>query len=40
VKDSPSRQGRNPATGEAIEIVASRKFGFSPAKQVKDALAG
>ena len=40
VKDSPARQGRNPATGESIEIAASRKLGFSPAKQVKDALAG
>jgi DNA-binding protein HU-beta len=40
VKDSPARQGRNPATGETIDIAASRKLGFSPAKQVKDALAG
>jgi len=40
VKDSPARQGRNPATGESIEIAASRKLGFSPAKQLKDALAG
>ncbi len=39
VKDSPARSGRNPATGEAIEIAASRKLGFTPAKQVKDALA-
>ena len=39
VKDSPARQGRNPGTGETIEIAASRKLGFSPAKQVKDALA-
>jgi DNA-binding protein HU-beta len=40
VRDSPARQGRNPATGETIEIVASRKLGFTPAKLVKDALAG
>jgi DNA-binding protein HU-beta len=33
-------QGRNPATGETIEIAASKKLGFSPAKQVKDALTG
>jgi DNA-binding protein HU-beta len=39
VKDGAARQGRNPATGETIEIAASRKLGFSPAKQVKDALA-
>jgi hypothetical protein len=40
VKDSPARQGRNPATGATIEIAASRKLGFTPAQQVKDALAG
>jgi DNA-binding protein HU-beta len=40
VKDSPARQGRNPSTGATIEIAASRKLGFLPAKQVKDALAG
>ena len=40
VKDSPARQGRNPASGETIEIAASKKLGFSPAKQVKDALTG
>ena len=40
VKDSPARQGRNPATGQPIDIAASRKLGFSAAKQVKDALAG
>jgi len=40
VKDGPARQGRNPATGETIEIAASRKLSFSPAKPVKDALCG
>ena len=39
VKDTAPRQGRNPATGETMEIAASRKLGFSPAKQVKDAVA-
>ncbi len=39
VKDTPARQGRNPATGQPIDIAASRKLGFSAAKQVKDALA-
>ncbi len=38
VKDSPARDGRNPKTGEAMKIAASRKLGFSAAKQVKDAL--
>ena len=37
---SPARQGHNSATGEAIEIAASRKLTFAPAKQVKDALSG
>jgi DNA-binding protein HU-beta len=40
VKESLARQGRNPATGATIEIAASRKLGFTPARQVKDALAG
>ena len=40
VRNSPARQGRNPATSETMEIAASRKLGFAPAKQVKDALAG
>jgi DNA-binding protein HU-beta len=40
VKDSPARQGRNPATGNTIEIAASRKLTFSPAKAVKDLLNG
>jgi len=40
IKDSPAREGRNPATGEAIQIAASRKLTFVPAKAVKDALNG
>ena len=39
VKESSGRQGRNPATGETIEIAASRKLTFTPAKQVKEAIA-
>jgi DNA-binding protein HU-beta len=38
VKDVPARQGRNPATGEAMDIPASRKVAFTPAKALKDAL--
>ncbi len=38
VKDSPARDGRNPATGEPMKIAASRKLGFSAAKAVKDKL--
>ncbi len=40
VKDTPERQGRNPATGEAITISASKKLGFTPAKAVTDRLNG
>ena len=38
VKDVPARKGRNPSTGEAIDIAASRKLTFTPAKLLKDAL--
>ena len=38
VKDTPARQGRNPATGEAIEIAAARKLTFTPGKAVKDLM--
>lgn len=40
VKASPEREGRNPATGEAMTIKASKKLGFTPAKAVKDKLNG
>ena len=38
VRDTPARQGRNPATGEAIEIAAARKLTFTQGKAVKDTL--
>lgn len=38
VKDSPEREGRNPATGAAMTIKASKKLGFTPGKAVKDKL--
>jgi DNA-binding protein HU-beta len=38
VRALPARKGRNPATGEAIEIAASKKIGFRPAKELKDAI--
>lgn len=38
VSERPARQGRNPATGEQIEIAASKKLAFTPAKPVRDAL--
>ena len=33
-----ARTGRNPATGATIQIAASKKLAFSPAKQIKDKL--
>ncbi len=38
VASREARQGRNPATGATIQIAASKKLGFTPAKQVKDAM--
>jgi DNA-binding protein HU-beta len=38
VKHSPARQGRNPSTGERIDIAASKKLTFAPAKALKDKL--
>jgi DNA-binding protein HU-beta len=40
VKETPEREGRNPANGEKIKIAASKKLSFVPAKAVKDALNG
>ncbi len=40
VQDKPARTGRNPATGETIQIAASKKVGFAAAKALKDAVAG
>lgn len=40
VKDSPAREGRNPSTGATIQIAASKKLTFAPAKAVKDQLNG
>lgn len=40
IKDSPAREGRNPSTGQTIQIAASKKLTFTPAKAVKDQLNG
>jgi len=37
-KTRKARQGRNPRTGETIEIAQSRAVAFKPAKNLKDAL--
>jgi DNA-binding protein HU-beta len=38
VKNREARMGRNPATGEAIQIKASKKVAFRPAKELKEAV--
>jgi DNA-binding protein HU-beta len=38
VKDVPARQGRHPSTGATMDIPASRKVAFTPAKALKGAL--
>lgn len=37
-KDRSARQGRNPKTGETVQIGASSTLGFKPAKAIKDRL--
>ncbi len=39
-KEHAARIGRNPATGESIDIPAKTSPKFSPAKAFKDAVAG
>jgi DNA-binding protein HU-beta len=38
VRKRPARMGRNPATGEAIKIKASKKIAFRVAKDLKEAV--
>lgn len=38
VKDRAARTGRNPRTGETIQIQASRSPGFKAGKVLKDAV--
>jgi DNA-binding protein HU-beta len=38
VRKRPARMGRNPATGEAIKIKASKKIAFRAAKDLKQAI--
>ncbi len=40
VSTSAAREGRNPSTGEPMQIAAKKKLGFSAAKAVKDRLNG
>ena len=38
--DRPARKGRKPFTGETIQIKASKKVRFLPAKGLKDVITG
>ena len=38
VRKRPARMGRNPATGEAIKIKASKKVAFRAAKELKESI--
>ena len=38
VRKRQARMGRNPATGEAIKIKASKKVAFRAAKELKEAV--
>lgn len=37
-RDRAARQGRNPRTGEAVDIAASRAPAFKAAKALRDAV--
>ncbi|MCC6934260.1 MAG: HU family DNA-binding protein [Candidatus Yanofskybacteria bacterium] len=38
VADRKAREGRNPRTGETIQIPASKKLRFTPSKVLKEAV--
>ena len=38
VRERAARTGRNPQTGETMEVAASRNAAFKPGKSFKDAL--
>tara|TARA_B100002019_G_C21206810_1_gene567138 strand:- start:869 stop:1141 length:273 start_codon:yes stop_codon:yes gene_type:complete len=38
VRENSARTGRNPQTGESIQIAASKSASFKPSKQLKDSL--
>lgn len=40
VKARPARTGRNPRTGEELQIAASTVPGFKPGKALRDAVNG
>ncbi len=40
VKERAARKARNPATGEEIEVPATRKVVFRPGKELKERVGG
>ena len=38
VKSRPARTGRNPKTGESMQIAASKSVGFKPSSALKGSL--
>ncbi|MDK4202110.1 HU family DNA-binding protein [Pseudomonas sp. HR1] len=40
VKERAARTGRNPQTGQSMDIAASKNPSFKPGKSLKDALNG
>ncbi len=38
VQARPAREGRNPSTGATVQIAASKKVAFQPAKALKDRV--
>lgn len=40
VRERQARKGRNPQTGEEIEIAASKMPAFKPGKSLKDLVSG
>ena len=38
VRKREARTGRNPATGEMMQIAASKEVAFRPAKELKEAV--
>ena len=40
VRERSARTGKNPQTGETIQIAASKSVGFKPGKALKDAVNG
>jgi DNA-binding protein HU-beta len=38
IKDRKAREGRNPATGEKIQIKASKKVAFRASKELKESV--